>query len=255
MYGVTFFDIASSSDYIVGAHSHNDYKNDIPLEKALENNFKSIEVDIFLFNKNLYVGHSWFELKKYKTIETMYLEPLWERYLANNETIYKNTSLYLLVDVKTNALKTYKYLEVILNKYKPMLTHVSSDSLKKKAVTIILSGNRPPINYFDSYDYRNVFIDGRLSDIGKGISYKMMPLISSDWKKSFDWDGVGVFPSPQKEVLDGLVNNVHLEKKEIRFWGSPDNQNTWGVLLFADVDLINTDSIEKCKNFIIKTKY
>ncbi len=53
-----------------------------------------------------------------------------------------------------------------------MLTHVRSDSLKSKAVTIILSGNRPPINYFDSYDYRNVFIDGRLSDIGKGISYK-----------------------------------------------------------------------------------
>ena len=76
MYGVTFFDIASSSDYIVGAHSHNDYKNEIPLEEALENNFKSIEVDIFLLNKNLYVGHSWFELKKNKTIETMYLEPL-----------------------------------------------------------------------------------------------------------------------------------------------------------------------------------
>ena len=48
----------------MGAHSHNDYKNDIPLEKALENNFKSIEDDIFLLNKNLYVGHSWFDLKK-----------------------------------------------------------------------------------------------------------------------------------------------------------------------------------------------
>ena len=82
-----------------------------------------------------------------------------------------------------------------------------------------------------------------------------MPLISSDWKKSFEWDGIGAFPSLQKEVLDGLVNNVHLEKKEIRFWGSPDNQNTWGMLLFADVDLINTDNIEKCKKFIIKTKY
>ena len=61
--------------------------------------------------------------------------------------------------------------------------------------------------------------------------------------------------SQEKEILDGLVNNVHLEKKEIRFWGSPDNQNTWGMLLFADVDLINTDNIEKCKKFIIKTKY
>ena len=185
----------------------------------------------------------------------MYLDPLWKKYLSNNETIYKNTSLYLLVDIKTDALKTYKYLEVILNKYKPMLTHVSLDSLNKKAVTIILSGNRPPINYFDSYDYRNVFIDGRLSDIGKGISYKIMPLISSDWNNSFDWNGIGALPKNKVEFLHGLVNSVHLEKKRIRFWGSPDNQNTWGVLLFADVDLINTDNIKKCRKFIIKTKY
>ena len=185
----------------------------------------------------------------------MYLNPLWERYLANNKTIYKNTSLYLLVDVKTNALKTYKYLEVILNKYKPMLTHVSSDSLKKKAVTIILSGNRPPINYFDSYDYRNVFIDGRLSDIGKGISYKIMPLISSDWKQTFNWEGLGVFPNSQKRKLVELVNSVHNEQKEIRFWASPDNQKAWETLLLSGTDLINTDNIEECRKFIIQKIY
>ena len=79
----------------MGAHSHNDYKNDIPIEKALENNFKSIEVDIFLLHKNLYVGPSWLELKKNKTIETMYLEPLCSSYLAYNENIYHNTYWYI----------------------------------------------------------------------------------------------------------------------------------------------------------------
>ena len=82
-----------------------------------------------------------------------------------------------------------------------------------------------------------------------------MPLISSDWNNSFDWNGIGALPKNKVEFLHGLVNIVHLEKKRIRFWGSPDNQNTWGVLLFADVDLINTDNIKNCRKFIIKTKY
>ena len=131
-----------------------------------------------------------------------------------------------------------------------MLTHVTSDSIFEEAVTIILSGNRPPIDYFDDYEYRNVFIDGRLGDIGTGISYKIMPLISSDWEQTFTWDGTGIFPSAQYEILSELVKSVHLEKKEIRFWGSPDNQNTWRTLLLADVDLINTDNIEQLKKFI-----
>lgn len=131
-----------------------------------------------------------------------------------------------------------------------MLTHVTSDSIFEEAVTIILSGNRPPIDYFDDYEYRNVFIDGRLGDIGTGISYKIMPLISSDWEQTFTWDGTGIFPSTQYEILSELVKSVHLEKKEIRFWGSPDNQNTWRTLLLADVDLINTDNIEQLKKFI-----
>ena len=47
-----------------------------------------------------------------------------------------------------------------------------------------------------------------------------------------------------------IVKSVHLEKKEIRFLASPDNQNAWGTLLLADVDLINTDNIKNFKNFI-----
>ena len=182
----------------------------------------------------------------------MYLDPLWKIYL-DNKSIYGNSTLYLLVDVKTSALKTYKLLEDILNKYKPMLTHVSLDSLYIGPVTIILSGNRPPINYFDDYhEYRNVFIDGRINDIGRMVSEKIMPLISSDWGDSFEWDGKGIMSEDEKKILRELVIKIHNEKKEIRFWGAPDNQNTWKALLSAGVDLINTDNIEECRNFIIQ---
>ena len=75
-------------------------------------------------------------------------------------------------------------------------------------------------------------------DFSRKISSKIMPLISSDWRDSFEWDGKGI-----------ISEN---EKKEIRFWGSPDNKNTWEALLSAGVDLINTDNIEECRNFIIQ---
>ena len=246
------FNIAFSSDAIIRAHSHNDYKNETPLYNALDQKFKSIEVDIFLSKSNLYVGHHWLDLNKDRTIEKMYLKPLWKIYLDNDKSIYSGSTLYLLVDIKTSALKTYKLLENILNKYKPMLTHVSLDSLYIGPVTIILSGNRPPINHIDNYQYRNVFIDGRINDIGRKISSKIMPLISSNWKDSFEWNGQGKIPENEKKILQELVIKVHNEKKEIRFWGSPDNQNTWEVLFSAGVDLINTDNIKECRNFIIQ---
>ena len=209
-------------------------------------------MDIFLSKSNLYVGHHWLDLKNDKTIQKMYLDPLWKIYL-DNKSIYGNSTLYLLVDVKTSALKTYKLLEDILNKYKPMLTHVSLDSLYIGPVTIILSGNRPPINYFDDYhEYRNVFIDGRINDVGRMVSEKIMHLISSDWGDSFEWDGKGIMSEDEKKILRELVIKIHNEKKEIRFWGAPDNQNTWKALLSAGVDLINTDNIEECRNFIIQ---
>ena len=131
------------------AHSHNDYLNEKPLLNALKNNFKSIEVDVFLLNTELYVGHNWLQLRRNKTIEKLYLDHLWEIYNENNGTIYENNNpLYLLVDFKTASDKTYQTLLTKLKKYKPMLTRVISDSLIQGAVTIIISGDKPSVDDF-----------------------------------------------------------------------------------------------------------
>ena len=232
------------------AHSHNDYLNDKPLLSALENSFKSIEVDVFLLMSELYVGHNWLQLRKNKTIEKLYLDHLWQKYNENSGSIYKNNiPLYLLVDFKTSSNKTYLALLTKLEKYKPMLTRVVSDSLFQGAVTIIISGDKPDVDGFKKKTERITFLDGRFSDIGMNISNDIMPLISMSWLDHFQWDGIGKLPKNQRAVLDKIIKSVHLEDKHLRFWATPDNKNSWITLEQAGVDLINTDKISEFSNY------
>ena len=232
------------------AHSHNDYLNDKPLLSALENSFKSIEVDVFLLMSELYVGHNWLQLRKNKTIEKLYLDHLWQKYNENSGSIYKNNiPLYLLVDFKTSSNKTYLALLTKLEKYKPMLTRVVSDSLFQGAVTIIISGDKPDVDGFKKETERITFLDGRFSDIGMNISNDIMPLISMSWLDHFQWDGIGKLPKNQRALLDKIIKSVHLEDKHLRFWATPDNKNSWITLEQAGVDLINTDKISEFSNY------
>ena len=237
------------------AHSHNDYLNRSPLLSALEHGFKSIEVDIILYKGKLYVGHDWWQIKKDNVIEKLYLNPLWDIFLDNGGYIYENDDpLYLLVDIKTSAKDTYPVLEKILNNYKPMLSRVVSDALVCGSVKIILSGNKPELRRIEDIEERLVFIDGRLSDIGKNISNKIIPMISADWSDNFNWNGRGQFPDTELSRLNELVQKVHLEKKELRFWGSPDNQAGWQIMHSTGVDLINTDKIFEYSDYSDKYK-
>ena len=232
------------------AHSHNDYLNDKPLLSALENSFKSIEVDVYLLMSELYVGHNWLQLRKNKTIEKLYLDHLWQKYNENSGSIYKNNiPLYLLVDFKTSSNKTYLALLTKLEKYKPMLTRVVSGSLIQGAVTIIISGDKPDVDEYKKETDRITFLDGRFSDIGMNISNDIMPLISMSWLDYFQWDGIGKLPKNQRAILDKIIKAVHLEDKHLRFWATPDNKNSWMTLEQAGVDLINTDKINEFSNY------
>jgi len=253
VFGILFSEKSLAQNNINNAHSHNDYLNKRPLFSALENNFKSIEVDVFLLKSDLYVGHNWLQLRKNKTIEKLYLGPLWKLFNKNKGFIYQNRApLFLLVDIKTAAKPTYDILKIILKKYKPMLTRVVSDSLVQGSVTIILSGNKPSLEDFKYNIDRFVFLDGRFSNISKNISNLLMPIISIDWSDHFKWKGMGTIPKKELIVLNDIINKIHLEKKQLRFWASPDNKNGWIVLENAGVDLINTDKINKFSSYKIQ---
>lgn len=157
-------------------HSHNDYKNRIPLYDALSYGFRSIEVDIHLKNNKLYVAHDSNEIDTAKTLDKLYLNPLWDIFTNKNNEKRNPQTLYLLVDIKTDANETYHLLKEELSKYSQMFTSFTSNSKKEGFVTVIISGNRP-IDLINNEPAKIVCVDGRPEDLKKDYSPFLISLI------------------------------------------------------------------------------
>src|SRR5262245_37426007 len=124
------------------AHAHNDYEHKRPLLDALEQGFCSVEADVFLSGDKLLVGHTIFSLRAGRTLEALYLDPLRERVKSNGGRVYpKGPTVYLLVDVKTEAKPTYAALAKVLARYADILSVARGDQFEAKAVTVVVSGN------------------------------------------------------------------------------------------------------------------
>jgi glycerophosphoryl diester phosphodiesterase len=233
------------------AHSHNDYAHARPLVEALEAGFGSIEVDVHLKNGNLLVGHDPADLSSQKTIEREYLEPLQKFVQKKGGHVFKEGQpLILLVDIKTEAMTTYRALEKVLENYKDLLTSFESEKgLQYRAIWVVISGNRPG-ELMLGQKQRLAAFDGRLEDFGKELPRDFMPLVSDNWTKHFTWTGLGDFPDDQRTKLNELVEKAHSEGRLIRFWGSPDLTAVWRVQREAGVDLINTDKVPELARFL-----
>ncbi len=222
-----------------GGHSHNDYYQKRPLLDALEYKSVSIEADVFLHKESLLVGHSKIELKTDKTLESLYLRPLFERYQKG-----KLDSLILMIDIKREGKKVYTKLKTLLQPYEAMLTKYEAGRVKKKEVTIMLSGARP-METIRAEQSRYVFLDGRLNGSDILESPTLFPLISDNWNKHFKWRGKGEMSEQELKQLKNIVASCHEQGKIIRFWGIPKRlkkaKRYWKILRAAEVDLIVHD--------------
>src|ERR1700733_6696009 len=122
---------------IANTHSHNDYEQATPFWLAYDQQFGSIEADIFWINGQMLVGHSLEEIKSGRTLEEYYLKPLFSCILKNNGHPYADTArqLQMLIDVKTDSIATLNALIDLLKKY-PALVNTP-------AVKWVISGRRP----------------------------------------------------------------------------------------------------------------
>src|SRR5687768_16459444 len=112
-----------SSKALSRAHAHNDFLHKRPLLDALGHGFCSVEADIFLVEGQLLVAHDPRELRKERTLETLYLEPLRKRVSENGGRVYRNgPKFWLLVDIKTDGATTFVVLKRTLEKYADILT-------------------------------------------------------------------------------------------------------------------------------------
>jgi len=130
---------------LIHAHAHNDYEHTHPLFDALSHGIASVEADIHLVNGQLLVAHNIKEVVAGRTLQSLYLDPLRARAAQYGGRIYTNgeSVFYLLIDTKTETNATYEVLRRVLLDYRGMLTGFSANGITRRAVTVVLTGNRP----------------------------------------------------------------------------------------------------------------
>jgi hypothetical protein len=221
------------------AHSHNDYEQKKPLELALSEGFGSVEADVFLVDGALLVSHNRKDCDPLKTLDTLYLKPLWKRFQAK-----EHLPDILLVDVKADAVEAWKELRREVEPYRAMLATPS-----QAGVQVIVSGERARDLIFA--DDLTAF-DGRPEDFDAPISWSL-PLISMSWDTVFKWKGDEVkFSGEERARLTELVRRAHEKGRKIRFWATADTPAMWEELWNAGVDLIGTDQPAKLGEFLRK---
>lgn len=232
------------------AHAHNDYEHGRPLLDALDHGFCNVEADVFLVDGELLVAHSIFEVRTSRTLKSLYLDPLAERLKRNGGRVYRDGPEFtLMIDLKSQADPTYRALAKQLAEYPDMLTAVRDGKIERRAVSVVLSGNRPH-ELVAAEKLRHVGIDGRLGDLDAETPSHLMPWISDSWSNHFKWDGRGEMPAAERAKLDGFVERAHSRGRQLRFWGAPDRREAWQTLAEAGVDLINTDDLPGLAKFL-----
>ncbi len=236
------------------AHAHNDYEHKLPLLDALEHGFSGVEADIYLVGGKLLVAHDAIDLRPARTLEGLYLDPLEKRVKENGGRVYPNgPGFLLLIDIKSDGEKTYGVLRRVLAKYAGMLTVVREGVEEKRAVTVVLSGDRPRAALTAEKE-RLAGYDGRLEDLDAKDAPHLLPLISDNWGKHFQWRGEGPFPEAERKKLQEIVKKAHEKGRGVRLWATPEKPAVWTVLYEAGVDLINTDDLKGLRDFLLERK-
>ncbi len=227
---------------VAGAHSHNDYKNNIPFYRAYEKGFGSIEADVYAVNGKLMVAHDKTEIVESRSLKILYTDPLIEK-LAHDQ----QRQLRLLIEIKED----YKaVLPLVISELKPLEPYFSYPGHPGR-LSIVLTGAVPPaaemVNYPEWISFDVDHLDGFTPE-----QWKKVGLVSFPFSKYVHWNGKGVLNNEEISRVSGGIDSVHAAGKMIRFYETPDTKSSWLALIRLKVDIIGTDKIEELGDFLNK---
>jgi alkaline phosphatase len=236
--------VAQQNNYTAAnAHSHNDYEQPHPFYEAWQNDFGSIEADIFLHHGKLLVAHEARELMSNRSLDSLYLKPLQAAIEKNKGYPYsdQHKQLQLLIDIKSDSVATINKLIEVLNNY-PAILHCH-------AIKITISGNRPAPENFVTYP-SYIYFDGVVSRNYSAKALSKIVMLSDNFRNYSAWNGSDTVNGKDRQRLSDAVQKAHALKKKIRFWNAPDSENSWQVFMRLKVDYINTDHIKELATFL-----
>ena len=234
------------------AYAHNDYWHKHPLVDALNNGFTHIEADVYLRHGKLLVAHKPPLFGKHMELEALYLRPLAEILSKDKHGMPTGMdTIVLVIDIKSNAARTYSALKELLSGYQEILSGFDNGKTVFRNLTVVLTGHRP-MQLLKTESSRWVFADERLGQAdNENAASDMFVTASCKYSNILHWDGNGKMPDAEKTHLISLVDRAHAGGQKVRLWGSPENERVWMQLLNCGVDLINTDKLSALRKFLM----
>ena len=122
-------------------HSHNDYERVAPFWMAYSERFDSVEADVYCIDGQLFVSHDKKDIKKTRTFEALYLQPILEVFERNGGRPWADSeqTLQLLIDIKQTTEPTLGTLVKLLSSH----GDVFDPAVNPYAVRVVMTGNVP----------------------------------------------------------------------------------------------------------------
>ena len=179
----------------VPCHSHNDYWRRVPLYSAIEVGCVGVEADIWLFDNELYVGHSVASLTRNRTLDSLYINPLLEILSKQNPKstmVPDNTSqpygvfdtdpeqsLILLIDFKTSGSALWPHVQSALQplRDKNYMTRSNGTKIIRGPITVVGTGNTPfdLVSSEETNPHHDVFFDAPLDEMYESTNSGSLP--------------------------------------------------------------------------------
>jgi hypothetical protein len=229
------------------AYAHNDYENPRPLHDALSLGYQGAEVDVFLIDGELRLGHKRRAARRGAALEAQYLAPLRSLVARCGRLTAAGRPFLLTVDIKEKSRETFDTLVALLARYPELFSPHSgkgADRHGTPAVEVVLVGWAPP-----------ALADGGPVPLGRQVQLQStdarpaettepaVRLISLDYSKTMGrwW----VTPAQRRRWLSTLraVRAAHPAQR-IRAHHVPVSEKVYQKLLAAGVDLIGTQSLD-----------
>ncbi|KAH8732473.1 PLC-like phosphodiesterase [Phaeosphaeriaceae sp. PMI808] len=246
-------------------HSHNDYWRRVPMYQALAAGCTSIEADIWLTDdQELLVGHTWSSTRRYRSLRSLYLDPLTNifehRNISTASTSNKETGLFdtdpnsstiLLIDVKTDGNKIWPILLSQLQSLrdKNWLTYYDGTTLHQGPLTIVGSGKTPFELVQQNSTNRYIFYDAPLRSVSE-TQYNTTNsyYASANLKAAMGGLWLGRFTQLQKETLKQQIRAAEEKGLKSRYWDTPAwpigmRDSAWLKLVGMGVGVLNVDDL------------
>ncbi|KAF1924159.1 uncharacterized protein M421DRAFT_73201 [Didymella exigua CBS 183.55] len=218
----------------IPCHSHNDYWRRVPLYDALRWGCTGVEADVWLFDEDLFVGHSTQSLTKNHTFTSMYVDPLVKMLDSKN----KNTTflppselnstaklgvfdtapqqtLVLLVDFKNDGSQIWPYVssQLATLREKGYLTYYDGAAIHEGPITVVATGNAPFSLVVANSTYRDIFFDAPLDRLYVEPSSSDAATVSTSGQGT-----VGTTPGSHFDSTNSFYASTNFQASIGRIW-------------------------------------